>query len=145
MFIIWIYVYIWIAVAFEIDNTHNVGPQFILSRSGVASPAGPTLAGPLFSGTLVSFPDCRDSLRTRRLGQVSHTSSPLPCVYAFLAIVPALLPADQEPSVPRPDCIAKCTCVYDVQLLEIRCIPLLAVVLLLSQAQCRTPPLHMHE
>ena len=65
-------------------------------RGGVAGPAGPALAGPLFSGSLVSFPDCRDSLRTRRLGQVSHASSPLPCVYAFLVIVPALFPADQE-------------------------------------------------
>ena len=27
---------------------------------------------------------------------VSHASSPLPCVYAFLVIIPALLPADQD-------------------------------------------------
>ena len=37
-------------------------------RGGVAGPAGPAKAGPLFSGLLVSFPDCRDSLRTRRMG-----------------------------------------------------------------------------
>ena len=74
-------------------------------RGGVAGPAGPALAGPLFSGSLVSCPDCRDGLRTRRLGQVSHASSPLPCVYAFLVIVPALLPADQDPGAARPDCI----------------------------------------
>ena len=67
-------------------------------RGGVAGPAGPAKAGPLFSESLVSFSDCRDSLRTRRLGQVSHT----PCMYAFLVIVPTLLPADREP---RPDCI----------------------------------------
>ena len=75
-------------------------------KGGVAGPAGLALAGPLFSGSLVSCPDCRDGLRTRRLGQVSHApSSPLPCVYAFLVIVPALLPTDQEPSTARPDCI----------------------------------------
>ena len=73
--------------------------------AGPAGPAGPALAGPLFSGSLVSCPDCRDGLRTRRLGQVSHTSSPLPCVYAFLIIVPTLLLADQEPGAARPDCI----------------------------------------
>ena len=77
-----------------------------LGRGGVAGPAGPALAGPLFSGSLVPCPDCRDGLRTRRLGQVSHASSPLPCVYAFLVIVPALLPADQEPGAARPDCIS---------------------------------------
>ena len=33
------------------------------------------------------------------IGQVSHASSPLQCVYAFLVIVPTLLPADQEPGV----------------------------------------------
>ena len=32
-----------------------------------------------------------------RLGQVPHTSSPLPCMYVFLVIVPALFPVDQEP------------------------------------------------
>ena len=61
--------------------------------------------GPLFSGSLVSCPDCRDGLRTRRLGQVSHASSPLPCAYAFLVIVPTLLPADQEPGAARSGCI----------------------------------------
>ena len=66
-------------------------------RGGVAGPAGPALAGPLFCGSLVSFLDCRDSLRPRQLGQVSHASLPLPCVYAFLVIIPALLLADQEP------------------------------------------------
>ena len=75
------------------------------NRGGVAGPAGPALAGPLFSGALVSFSDCRDSVRTRRFGQVSHASSPLPCVYAFLVIVPALLPADQQPGAARLDCI----------------------------------------
>ena len=74
-------------------------------RGGVAGPAGLALAGPLFSGSLVSFVDCRDSLRTRRLGQVCHASWPLPCVYAFLVIIPPLLPADQEPSAASPDCI----------------------------------------
>ena len=34
-------------------------------RGGVASLAGPALAGPLFSRSSVSFPDCRDSLRMR--------------------------------------------------------------------------------
>ena len=61
-------------------------------RGGVAGPAGPAKAGPLFRGSLVSFSDYSDSLRTRRLGE-----SPLLCVYAFLVIVHALLPADQEP------------------------------------------------
>ena len=61
-------------------------------RGGVAGPAGPALAGPLFS------------LRTRRLGQVSYASPPLPSVYAFL-IVHALLSADLEPGASRPDCI----------------------------------------
>ena len=74
-------------------------------RGGVAGPAGPALAGPLFSGSLVSCPDYGDGLRTRRLGQVSHASSPLLCVYAFLIIVPALLPADKDPGAARPDCI----------------------------------------
>ena len=36
-----------------------------LVRGGVPGPAGLALARPLFSGSLVSFPDCRDSLRTR--------------------------------------------------------------------------------
>ena len=65
---------------------------------------GPAKAGPLFSGLLVSFPDCRDSLRTRRMGQVFHASSPLPCVYmyVFLVIIP---PVDQEHGAARPDCI----------------------------------------
>ena len=54
---------------------------------------------------LVSCPDCRDGLRTRRLGQVSQVNSPLLCVYVFLVIVPALLPVDQEPGAARPDCI----------------------------------------
>ena len=35
------------------------------NRGGVAGPAGPAKAEPLFSGSLVSFSDCRDSLRTR--------------------------------------------------------------------------------
>ena len=48
-----------------------------------------SVAGPLFSESLVSFPDCRDGLRTRQLGQVSHASSP------FLVIIVLLL-ADQE-------------------------------------------------
>ena len=74
-------------------------------RGGVAGPAGPALAGTLSSGELVSFSECRDSVRTRRFGQVSHASSPLPCVYAFLVIVLALLPADQEPGAARRDCI----------------------------------------
>ena len=68
---------------------------------GVASPAGPAKAGPLFKGSLVSFSDCSDSLRTRQLGE-----SPLLCVYAFLVIVHALLPADQEPGAARTDCIS---------------------------------------
>ena len=45
-----------------------------LFRGGVAGPAGPAKAGPLFSRSLVSFSDCRDSWRTRRMGQVSHAS-----------------------------------------------------------------------
>ena len=64
-------------------------------RGGGAGPAGPALAGPLFNR---AFSDCRDSVRTRWFGQVSHASSPLPCVYAFLVIVPTLCAA-------RPDCI----------------------------------------
>ena len=36
------------------------------------------------------------------MGQVSHSSSPLPCVYVFLVIIP---PVDQEHGVARPDCI----------------------------------------
>ena len=49
------------------------------TRGGVAGPAGPALTGPLFSGSLVSFSDCRDSLRLRPLGQVCQANSPLPC------------------------------------------------------------------
>ena len=79
------------------DNIGYNGGALALYGGGVAGPAGPASAGPLFSGSLVSCTDCRDGLRTRRLGQVSHASSPLLCVYAFLVIVPALLPADQEP------------------------------------------------
>ena len=75
-------------------------------RGGVAGPAGQAKAGPLFSGSLVSFSGCRDSLRTRRLGEVSHASSPLPCMYMFLVIVHALLQADQEPVAARTDCIS---------------------------------------
>ena len=72
------------------------------SRGGVAGPAGPAKAGPLFRGSLVSFSDRSDSLRTRRLGE-----SPLLCVYAFPVIVHALLPADQaEPGAARTDCIS---------------------------------------
>ena len=52
-------------------------------RDGVASPAGPAKAGPLFRGSLFSFSNCRDSLRMRRLGEVSHASSPLPCSSYF--------------------------------------------------------------
>ena len=61
----------------------------------------------------------------------SHVGSPFPCEYAFLVIVPAQLPADQEPGAARPDCrdrhphVTKYTC--DVQLLEIWLSPLLAV------------------
>ena len=44
---------------------------------------GPAKAGPLFSRSLVSFPDCRDGLPTIWLGQVSHASSPLPSVQRF--------------------------------------------------------------
>ena len=54
-------------------------------RGGVAGPAGPAKAGPLFSGSLDSLSDCRDSLRTRRLGQVSYASPPLPCMYNGVA------------------------------------------------------------
>ena len=103
----------------------------LVQKKNPPGPAGPALAGPLFSGSLASFPDCRDSLRTRRLGQVSHVGLPFPCEYAFLVIVPALLPADQEPGAARPDCrdrhprVAKYTC--DVQLLEIWLSLLLAV------------------
>ena len=57
---------------------------------GVAGPAGPAKAGPLFSGSLVSFSDCRDNLRTRRLGQVPT----LPVV---------------DPPLPPP-----CTCTSDL-------------------------------
>ena len=71
-------------------------------QSGIAGPAGPAKAGPLFSKSLVSFSDCRDSLRTKRMGQVSHASSPLPCMYVFLVII---LPVDQEHGAARPDCI----------------------------------------
>ena len=81
--------------------------QFLCTdRGDVSGPAGLAKAGPLFRGSLVSFSDCRDSLRTRRLGEVSHASSPLPCVYALLVIVHALLPADQEPGAARMDCIS---------------------------------------
>ena len=78
----------------------------VVYRGGGTGPAGPAKAGPLFRGSLVSFPDCRDNLRTRRLGEVSHASLPLPCVYAFLIIVHALLPVDQEPGAARTDCIS---------------------------------------
>ena len=81
--------------AINVNEARGIGHN----RGGVAGPAGPALrvVGP--------FSDCRDSLRTRGLGQVSHASSPFPCVYAFLVIVPALLPAVQEPGAARPDCI----------------------------------------
>ena len=61
-------------------NVHKTCFTGCLSRGGVAGPAGPAKAGPLFSRSLVSFPDCRDGLPTRWLGQVSHASSPLPSV-----------------------------------------------------------------
>ena len=54
--------------------------EYTSIRGGVAGPAGPAKAGPLFSRSLVSFPDCRDGLLMRWLGQVSHASSPLPSV-----------------------------------------------------------------
>ena len=75
--------------------------SFVCIRGGGAGPAGLAKAGPLFRGLLVSFADCSDSLRTRRLGE-----SPLLCVYAFLVIVHALLPVDQEPGAARTDCIS---------------------------------------
>ena len=78
-----------------------------MRRGGVAGPAGPAKAGPLFSGSLVSFSDCRDSLRTRRLCQVSCASLPLPCVYAYLVYNRSpFLPADQESGAARPACFA---------------------------------------
>ena len=49
-------------------------------RGGVAGPAGPALAGPLFSGSL---PDCRDNLRTRRLVQVSTQTRLCPAYMRF--------------------------------------------------------------
>ena len=58
----------------------NPNRTFLFCRGGVAGPVGPAKAGPLFRRSLVSFPDCRDSLPTGWLGQVSHASSPLPSV-----------------------------------------------------------------
>ena len=85
-----------------------------LCRGGIAGPAGPALAGPLFSGSLVSFPDCRNSLRTRPNGGSGARRGPTRL--------------HQHPYA------AKYTCVYDVQLLVIWHILLLAVVPLLSLA-----------
>ena len=62
-------------------------------------PAGPALAGPLFSGSLVSFPDCRDSLRTRPTGGSGARRGPT--------------------GLHRHPRVAKYACVYDVQLLAI--------------------------
>ena len=61
------------------NSTYSIEPMHF-RRGGVAGPAGPAKAGPLFSRSLVSFPDCRDGLLMRWLGQVSHASSPLPSV-----------------------------------------------------------------
>ena len=66
-------------------------------------PAGPALAGPLFSGSLVSFPDCRDSLRTRPTGGSGARRGPT--------------------GLHRHPRVAKYACVYDVQLLAIWRIP----------------------
>ena len=66
----------------------------LVQKKNPPGPAGPAKAGPLFSGSLDSFSDCRDSLRTRRLGQVSYASPPLPCLYS---LVPR----------PLPDCISQ--------------------------------------
>ena len=82
----------------SLDHTYDINLNF--TCYSVAGPAGPALAGPLFSGALVSFPDRRDSLRMRRLGQVS-TQARLALVYAFLLIVSVLLPAVRSPE--RPD------------------------------------------
>ena len=118
------------------NQTANKCLCAILHRGGVAGPAGPAKAGTLFSGSLVSFPACRDtcSLRTRRSGQVSHANSPLPCVRVsrnrsclFAGRSGAWRSPTRLHQHPR---VAKFTCVYDVQLLAIWRIPLLAVVLL---------------
>ena len=77
-------------------------PSFcILHRGGVASPAGPAKAGPLFSGLLVLFSDCRDSLshsEDETIGPgVPHKLTLALRVCVSHIIVPALLSADQEP------------------------------------------------
>ena len=40
----------------------------LVQKKNPPGPAGPAKAGPLFRGSLVSFSDCSDSLRTRQLG-----------------------------------------------------------------------------
>ena len=52
----------------------------IIQRRRRPGPAGPALAGPLFSGSL---PDCRDNLRTRRLVQVSTQTHLCPACTRF--------------------------------------------------------------
>ena len=72
-------------------------------RGGVASPAGPAKAGPLFSGSLVPFSDCRDSLshsEDETIGADAGVPRKLALslrVCVSRIIVPALLSADQEP------------------------------------------------
>ena len=46
--------------------------MLIQARGGVAAPAGPALAGPLFSGSLVSFPDC---IGTHMLLYIQHAAA----------------------------------------------------------------------
>ena len=69
-----------------------------------------------------------------------------PNAYVFLVILPALLPADQEPGAAWQDCIGTHVLLnthaytYDVQLLAIWRIPLLAVVLPSQYSPMRAPP-----
>ena len=82
--------------------------QVFKSRGGVAGPAGPAKAGPLFSRALVSFPDSRDGLPTRWLSQVSHASSPLPSAcrrFSYKSFPLFCQQIMQEPGAARPDCI----------------------------------------
>ena len=71
-----------------------------LHSGGVAGPAGQALAGPLFSGSLVPFSDCRDILTI-------GPGAPRKLAFALcVRIVPAFFPVDQaEPCAAQPDCI----------------------------------------
>ena len=74
---------------------------YIVSRGGVAGPAGPALAGPLFSGSLVLFPDCIGThvLRIRRAAasDMAHSTA---CSSSAFQSSPTRRPIAETPHQP---------------------------------------------